>query len=236
MPDLKTTEHQGRSLKYLMVEPDDFEPNRAYPLIILLHGYGAHMSDLTGLSPMIDSQNYIYAFPNGPISLTIGYGIQGYAWSASVDGRADEGLQSSADNLIGLFEEITEQYKIDPDKVVLGGFSQGGMMAYLCGLPNPSTFAGIAALSSKIPEPTKLESLLPEDKSQLIFISHGTADPLLPVENGRHARLFLEQNEYSPDYREYDMGHQIIETVIRDLTHWIRNVVASHEVDAKDIV
>lgn len=233
---MKTTEHQGRSLKYLMVKPDDFEPNRVYPLIILLHGYGAHMNDLTGLSPMIDTQNYIYAFPNGPISLTIGYGIQGHAWSASVDGGADEGLESSADKLIVLFEEITERYKIDQGKVVLGGFSQGGMMAYLCGLPDPSTFPGIAALSSKIPEPTKLESLLPEDRSQPIFISHGTADPVLPVENGRHARLFLEQNGYSPDYREYDMGHQIIETVVRDLTRWIRNVVAPHQAGAKDVV
>ena len=109
-------------------------------------------------------------------------------------------------------------------------------MAYLCGLPDPGRFPGIAALSSKIPEPTKLESLLPEDRSQLIFISHGTADPLLPVEDGRHARLFLEQNRYSPDYREYDMGHQIIETVVRDLTRWIHNVVAPHEAGAKDIV
>ena len=223
---LEAREHQGRTLRYLTVEPDGFEPGRGYPLVILLHGYGAHMGDLAALCPAVDSQRYIYAFPNGPVRLRLGYGSEGYAWSASVDGGADETLEPSAEKLLVFSDEVVEQYEVEEGGVVLGGFSQGGMMTYRCGLPDPGTFSGVAALSSRIPEPDRLETLLPEGRSQPIFITHGTADPLLPVEDGRRARHFLEDHGYSPDYREYEMGHQITDAVVRDLAVWIGNVLA----------
>ena len=230
---MEAKEHQGRTLKYLTVEPDGFESAEGYPLVVLLHGYGANMGDLATLSPAIDSRRYVYAFPNGPVRLRLGYGSEGYGWSASVDGGVDESLEPSAQKLLEFFDEVMEKYEVERGRVVLGGFSQGGMMTYRCGLPDPGAFGGLAVLSSRIPEPERLEMLLPEDRSQSIFVTHGTADPLLPVEDGRRARRFLEDHGYSPDYREYEMGHQITEAVVRDLAGWIRDVLAPHGADTE---
>ena len=50
---MEAKEHKGKTLKYLAIEPDGYDPNRRYPMIILLHGFGAHMGDLAGLTPAI---------------------------------------------------------------------------------------------------------------------------------------------------------------------------------------
>ena len=52
---------QGRTLAYLMVEPDGYTAEVDYPLVVLLHGFGASMDDLAGLCPAIDRGGYLYA-------------------------------------------------------------------------------------------------------------------------------------------------------------------------------
>ena len=71
----------GNSLTYLIVEPDDYDPDHEYPVVVLLHGFGASMTDLAGLSTMIDRAGYLYFFPNAPIPIQIGPGMTGYAWT-----------------------------------------------------------------------------------------------------------------------------------------------------------
>ena len=48
--------HQGKGLKYITVLPDDYNPEISYPLLIMLHGFGANMQDLAGLAPVINSR------------------------------------------------------------------------------------------------------------------------------------------------------------------------------------
>ena len=65
---METIEHQGKNLLYLTVHPDNYRPKERYPLIILLHGYGANMYDLATLAPGIDREGYVYACPNAPVA------------------------------------------------------------------------------------------------------------------------------------------------------------------------
>ena len=74
---MEAREYEGTVLRYIVVEPDGFDPGRPYPLVVLLHGFGASMRDLVGLSPSIDADGYVYVFPNAPIEMTIGPGMRG---------------------------------------------------------------------------------------------------------------------------------------------------------------
>ena len=67
-------------LNYLILFPDDYNPEKSYSVIILLHGYGANMSDLSTLAPAINSSEFIYIFPNAPLEFDIGINVAGYAW------------------------------------------------------------------------------------------------------------------------------------------------------------
>ncbi|MCE2405563.1 MAG: phospholipase [Dehalococcoidia bacterium] len=216
---------QGSTLAYLMVEPDGYTAEVDYPLVVLLHGFGASMDDLAGLCPAIDRGGYLYACPNGPLPFAIAPGVTGYGWTPPRGQAAAEDAGRAKDLLDAFFQEVMELYNVPPGRVLLGGFSQGGGMTYRCGLPRPETFRGLAALSSVMPEPAELRPTLPGPRTQAIFISHGTSDDILPVEEGRKALEFLQAEGYAPDYREYPMRHEINAAVMGDLVPWIRDLL-----------
>ena len=221
---MEAKQHEGRSLRYRVVEPDGYRRDREYPLVVLMHGYGSHMGDLIGLLPMMDTRSYLYVFPNAPIRMEVGYGMHGFAWSEPPEGQFD--ADGSAEEQLGVFiDEVMERYDLRPGNAVLGGFSQGGMLAYSFGLPRPDEFRGVVALSSRIPGRGDLDTRLPARRDQSIFISHGTLDTVIPVEAARSSSAFLEANGYKPEYNEYEMAHQITEDVLQDLAAWLRRVL-----------
>ena len=222
---MEAIERRGDALQYLAVEPDGYDPDKQYPLVVLLHGFGSNMSDLAGLCPSIDPEGYVYICPNAPISMQVGLGAVGYAWTQPGDsGTPDEA--DRAEQLIStLMDEVTEQYRVEAGQVVLGGFSQGGMMTYRCGLTNPGMFRAVVALSARVSDSDSLRERLPADRSQPIFIAHGTADTMIAVEDARQARRFLEAEGYEPRYEEYAMGHEITQGVLDDLAPWVRSVL-----------
>ena len=222
-------QHQGEGLKYITVLPDGYNPEASYPLIIMLHGFGANMQDLAGLAPAINSDGYVYACPNAPIAFDLGHGHAGYGWMSPRGQSTPEEVESAQDLLGGFFDEVLEQFQVTPGRSVLLGFSQGGGMTYRCGLPRAQTFAGLVALSAFLPDPNELEDRLPEDRTQPIFIAHGLSDPLIPIDAAVNARKFLEDAGYSTEYHEYNMAHEISAEVINDLVPWLARVLPPFE-------
>ena len=194
-------------------------------MVMLLHGFGASMRDLASLSPAIDSKSYVYIFPNAPIEMRIGYGMTGYAWTQPRQQALSDEAESAEAMLETLVQEVIERYRVAAGRTVLGGFSQGGMMTYGYGLPNPELFAGLAVLSGSVRDPDRLKGRLPAGRHQSVFISHGTDDAMISVEDARRSRRFLEEEGYSPEYREYPMGHEISQDVVQDMKLWIERVL-----------
>ena len=203
-----------------MVEPDGYRDGQSYPLVILMHGYGSNMSDLVPLVPMISTEGCLFAFPNAPIRLDFGMGMVGYAWSAPLeadfdaDGRAESLLEATVD-------DVTSRYGVEEGGVVIGGFSQGGMMALRHGLRHPDRFPGIVALSSRLPPQDRPGEAGGSPRTQRIFIAHGTFDDVIHVQEGRSAHDVLSRGGYPAEYHEYGMAHQIIPEVMADLSTWL---------------
>ena len=222
---MKAAQHQGRSLLYLTVEPDDYDASLQYPLFILLHGFGANMQDLASLAPAINREGYVYACPQAPMAFQIGPGMIGYGWTPRGAEATAEDIRSAEDALDTFFVEIMEKYQVSPGNVILSGFSQGGGMTYRCGLRQPNLFAGLAILSGTMPDPDSLRARLPEARNQPIFVAHGTVDSVLPIERGRAAHEFLESEGYQPQYKEYPMAHEISPEALADLVEWASGVL-----------
>ena len=221
---METRQFNGDSLRYRVVEPDGYRTDMTYPMVVLLHGYGSHMGDLAGLVPLLDNTGYIYVFPNAPLRMELAPGMFGYAWSLPVgEGFDDDGAAEG--QLHAMIEEVMGEYAVAKGDVVLGGFSQGGMMTFRHGLPKPDLYRGLVALSAQIPGRGDMRERLPEARDQPIFISHGTVDSMIPVKAAQLARQFLESNGYKPEYHEYDMDHQITPDVLADLISWLRETL-----------
>ncbi len=222
---MRAESHEGPGLKYLTVLPDDYDSERSYPLVVMLHGFGANMQDLAGLAPVINSRGYVYACPNAPIAFDLGLGRASYGWTSPRGEATPEEFQTAESLLGNFFEEVTEQLGVAPGQALLLGFSQGGGMTYRCGLSRNDTFAGLVILSASLPDPKALEDKLPEPRTQPIFMAHGRHDPLIPAETAHNARRFLEEAGYAPEFHEYDMAHEISRELLRDLTPWMANVL-----------
>jgi phospholipase/carboxylesterase len=222
---MQATEHQGKGLKYMAVEPDGFDRDHRYPLVILLHGFGASMLDLVSLCRSIHPSGYVYICPNAPLEVSVGAGMNGYAWMPPGDSRTPEDADRSDELLATLFDEVIDHYGVAPGQAILGGFSQGGMMTYRCGLTNPFTFRGLVVLSGRVPDADGLRSRLPPIRSQRIFVAHGAMDSLISVADARESRDFLKAEGYRPEYQEYAMGHEINNDVLGDLVSWVNDVL-----------
>jgi phospholipase/carboxylesterase len=222
---VRAIERQGSTLTYLAIEPDDYDTDAQYPVVVLLHGFGAHMGDLAGLTPAIDPKGYVYICPNAPIQVQLGPGMVGYAWTQPGGAGGPEEAEAAEAMLDALFDEVTEAYRVEPGNLVLGGFSQGCMMSYRVGLPSPQKFRGVLALSGRVTDPSGLRSRLPDKRDQPIFVAHGSRDAVVSVESAREAISFLEAEGYAPEYHEYPMGHEIAQRTINDAAEWIRRVL-----------
>ncbi len=223
--ELQAREIDGNSLTYLIVEPDEFDSNEEYPTVVLLHGFGAGMTDLAGLAPAIERSGYLYLFPNAPIPMQFGLGATGYAWTPP-GSSGDDGAATRAEELLsGFFDEVEERHGIAEGGIVMGGFSQGGMMTYQFGLPRPEMFAGLVVLSSRVSSPGLLSERLPEHRDIPLFVAHGRQDSMIGVADARTSRDYLLKEGYDLKYYEYPMGHEINQSVMADLVPWLHDVM-----------
>jgi phospholipase/carboxylesterase len=193
------------------------------PLLLLLHGYGANEDDLFSLAPYLD-ERFMIVSARAPVVLQ----PMSYAWfnlgftpqGVIVNPEEVESSRRAIHKFIG---EIVEAYNCDPGAVYLMGFSQGAMMSLAVALTYPGSAAGVVAMSGRMLPQTL--SLIP-DKDALIglpiFVSHGTRDTLLPINQGRDARAKLSELPVELTYREYDMGHEISYDSLEDITRWLK--------------
>jgi phospholipase/carboxylesterase len=195
-----------------------------FPAIIALHGWGASAHDLLGLAPMLHGGRALVLCPQGQVAVPFGGGQYGYGWFPLRTGMATdiEAFRHAAEALRGFVDTALQRYPIDPQKVVLAGFSQGGMMGYDLALREPSRFAGLAALSTWFPPPLA-EDLpkLPEHEGFPVLIIHGTRDDRIEVERARESREALRPYGIALTYREFDMGHEIRPDALRIVLQWL---------------
>ena len=222
---MKGEQLKGKGLHYFNIYPDDYDESKQYPLVVMLHGFGANMRDLAGLAPSINRTGYVYTCPNAPIPFNLGPGMVGYGWHPPRGEATAEDFQQAEELVGGFFDEVFEQLGAVAGNVALLGFSQGGGMTYRCGLNRADTFAGLVALSASLPDPEVLKARLPQERNQPIFIAHGRADPMVSMESAQATREFLDAQGYQPAYHEYDMGHEIPQMVLDDLVPWLAQVL-----------
>ena len=222
---MKAEINEGSGLQYITIVPDEYDSDSAYPLVVMLHGFGANMQDLAGLAPAINDTGYVYACPIAPIPFELGPGQTGFGWMTPRGDDTPEETANSEQLLSDFFDTIFEQFNVKPAQALLLGFSQGGGMTYRCGLGRADKFAGLAALSATLPDSDELLARLPSDRNQPIFIAQGRYDQMVSEDTAHSAKTFLENNGYNPDFHLYDMGHEISGEELGDLVPWMAAVL-----------
>ena len=188
--------------------------------------------DLLGLAPHFGQGRFMVICPQGEVNVPTGDFPPGYGWfhlettGSLILAPTIEEIVAALSRLTEFLNEAMESYPIHPKRLVVLGFSQGGVMAYGLGLGNPSRFRGIAALSSWLaPELAKKVIHSSEREGLRALVHHGLRDPLVDVSKARESVDILRAVKADVTYREYEMGHEITSESLLDLTRWLEETL-----------
>ena len=205
--------------------------------VIWMHGLGASATDFAGMPQELDLRGLDairFIFPYAPTrAVTANNSYVMPAWydflhfDFNQQGREDEGTIREAQ---GLIEQLIEQEVargIAPERIVIAGFSQGCVMTLQTGLRYPKKLGGLMCLSGYLALADKLAAERSEaSKDTPIFMVHGTADPVIPIEYSVKSRDFLLSLGYQIEWHDYFMQHSTCPKEIDHIGAWLRRVLA----------
>ena len=189
--------------------------------IVLLHGRGTSEQDMLPLLDVFDPhERLVGALPRGPLQLPpIGY----HWYQVEEVGYPDpETFTSTYQRLGSWLEGLGERTGVGIERTVIGGFSQGAVMAWALALgPGRPRPAGVLAMSGFIPTVPGFELQLDGLDGFPVVITHGTLDPVISVDLGRQARDRAKAAGADVVYRETDVPHIVDPRLIPGLVDWL---------------
>ncbi|MDR2555245.1 MAG: dienelactone hydrolase family protein [Fibromonadaceae bacterium] len=204
------------------------KPNAA---IIWLHGLGADGYDFADVIPELNlPQNSAvrFIFPHAPVMhITVNGGYEMRAWYDITDLHLDrdpdiKNIEGNSKYVAELVDAEIEK-GINSERILLIGFSQGGVMALQTAIHYPKKLAGVASLSSYFPT----ADTMPKDGINAkipIFFGHGDHDNVVPPALGQKAFEFFKANGNPVERYTYHMMHSVCIEELRALGKWIANV------------
>jgi phospholipase/carboxylesterase len=207
--------------------------------VIWLHGLGADGHDFEPVVPELRLPERLrlrFVFPHAPVRpVTLNMGMRMRAWydiKQLGGGPEDEaGIRASQASLDALVERERAR-GIEPRRVVLAGFSQGGAIALQAGLRHPERLAGLLALSTYLPLAGTLAAEASAANRDLpIFMAHGRLDDIIPVDRAERSRDALAALGYAPEWHEYPMAHAVCAEEIADIRRWLLRVCEAATAD-----
>ena len=216
-------------------------PHRA---VVLFHGFGANARDLAPIASEINlGSDIVWVFPEGLLALD-GFGSR--AWwhidlpalgAAIAEGRRRDrtlesppGLPPARETALRLLAALETEYGIPARQVVLGGFSQGAMLATDATLHLPVDTAGLLLFSGTLlcrdiwVERARNHAGLP------FFQSHGMHDPLLAFEAAQELNRLLLDAGLAGSLVAFPGGHEIPDQALRGAEAFLRSVLGDTEV------
>ena len=201
--------------------------------VIWMHGLGADGHDFVPIIPELDLPQALavrFVFPHAPMRpVTINAGMVMRAWYDVLElggGREDEAGVRASQILVEALIAREKSRGIPADRILLAGFSQGGVMALQTGLRHPERLAGIMALSCYVPLARTLAAeTTAANRNAPIFIAHGIYDDLIPVARARRSRDLLLGLGYGVEWREYPMSHSVSGEEVGDISRWLQEAL-----------
>jgi phospholipase/carboxylesterase len=187
-------------LKYELIPASEANSRR---LMIMLHGLGDSMDGYRWVQPALDLPWLNYVLVNAPDGY---YG--GYSWY-DFAGDIVPGVVRSRKLLFELLE-AQERMGFASKDTIIGGFSQGCLMAMEVGLRYPHMLAGIVGISGYVCEPEKLiAETSPVARKQRILMTHGTRDTMVPFARVKEQVKLLQSAGLAVEWHEFEKGHTI---------------------------
>ncbi len=202
--------------------------------VIWLHGLGADGNDFVPIVQelALPPLGIRFVFPHAPMrAVTINGGFVMRAWydiaSQDIARKEDEQGVRQSQTMIEALIATEVARGVPVNRIVLAGFSQGGVIALQTSLRQPKQLAGVMALSAYLP---LAETLVNErhaaSQNIPVFLGHGTTDNVVPLALGSTSRDRLIKLGYDVDWHQYPMAHSVCAEELKDIGAWFLRVLA----------
>jgi predicted peptidase len=182
----------GKEAKYVLFVPHDYKGDKAYPLILFLHGAGERTGEkkqpvAVGIGPAIKKREKSF-----PFLVVIPQADK--TWRA---GSPD------ADRALAILADVQKAYKVDNKRLYLTGLSMGGYGTWSLAVAEPKKWAAIVPVCGG-GDPKQAAKI----KDIPCWCFHGDKDAAVKVEKSREMIAALKEAGGSPKYTEYPgVGH-----------------------------
>lgn len=202
--------------------------------VIWMHGLGANGHDFVPVIPELKLPATLkikFVFPHAPSRpVTLNNGMEMPAWYdlLSLDRSKNANENDILTTVSWINRMIDEEIESGTasDKILLAGFSQGGVIALHTGLRYTKKLAGIMALSTYAPFKDNLIVQATEaQKSLPIFAAHGQHDPVIPFASYEDYIPVLEAQGYKVEAHAYPMEHSLCLEEINDISAWLQKTL-----------
>ncbi|MBS1149588.1 MAG: hypothetical protein H6Q89_1286 [Myxococcaceae bacterium] len=184
-----------------MLVPQSYDPERAAPLLVFLHGAGGDSQQgLDLFSRSAEELGAILLLPESAAS----------TWDVILDDYGPDVVSIDQALELGF-----RSFSIDPRRLAVGGFADGASYAVSLALTNGDLFTHVLAFTPGF------SALREVHGASRFFLAHGSRDPVLPVR--RCSRVIvrrLEQSGYEVHYLEFNGGHAVPPEVLTAATRW----------------
>jgi phospholipase/carboxylesterase len=208
------------------------------PCVVFLHGYGADSSDLVPLSDMMNlSKDVTWVFPEAPLQVIIAPGFTGRAWfqidthrleqamiagePADLSQSTPKGLDSARALVAQMYDELLKQHS----KIVVGGFSQGAMLATELTLTQSKKPTGLVIMSGAPISIDRWQTLAASCPGLPFVQSHGKNDALLGYDFAENLFQILTDAGLDGEFLSFNGGHEIPPKVIEQISNHLRALV-----------
>ena len=122
---------------------------------------------------------------------------------------------------------------IKSDRIVLGGFSQGGAMSIYSGLTAMHKLGAVVGLSSYLPLDATFPAILEQsdfNKKTPVFMGHGTQDVVVPYVFGKESASIIERLGFNVRFESYPgIGHTSCERELEDVLQLVESILVPEE-------
>ncbi len=196
----------GQTYSYAVYAPEPLDPEKDYPLIMILHGMGGNgNSTITKWVERLGNE-FIIVCPSYPMG----------AW-----------WTFRAENIVlNLIRETRQRYPVDANRIFLAGLSNGALGAYMIGMFYPDRFAGIVPIAGAITN--RYLHFLVNMKNTPLYSIQGLHDPIFPIQVNRRIEKIMSDLRYALTYREHQEkgaahgGHFLPDSEVPGLVQWLK--------------
>lgn len=194
--------------------------------VVWLHGLGADGYDFVPVAEQLELPAPTrYIFPHAPVRpVSLNGGMKMHAWY-DIGNDASSSLADILQSVAQVKELVQREVErgVPSEKILLAGFSQGGVVAQHLALRHPKRLAGLLALSTYMPHLEDSQAEFSPHSKELSFLAmHGTQDAMIPIHRSRGALQGLMTLGYEVQWKEYDMAHSVCPEQIRDINCWMQ--------------